>query len=253
MIVLVAGGTGMLGRRVVERLTKRGDHVVVYHRGTRNVPTQADAIVNCIGIIRESGHQTFRESHVEVTKWLVGLGKKLKVQQFVQVSALGVDAKTTPYQRTKWEAEELVRKSRLPYAIIRPSMLFSSDDKSVNTFRAICRTGFFPVLADGRVQPVSADTVADLIVAALDRRIRDRTAEVGGPEVFTYAELADRIHPGVRAFRMPRWIVRTMTWFGSWLPLTVFPTKDMVKMLRQDSVTKDKTVERLGIRNPRLR
>ena len=250
MIILVAGGTGFLGSHVVRALTRAGHTVVVHHRGFRAIPTHADAIVNCVGIIRE-GPQTFRDAHVEKTRFLLRLGKKYRVRQFVQVSAIGAREDGTPYQRTKFLAEELVRRSGLPFAIVRPSMLFGPGDRSINTFRAIARTGFLPLFANGTVQPVSVDTVASLIAAVVSRRVRDRVVEVGGPEVMTYRELADRIHPGVRSFLLPRPLRAALTFIGRFIP--PLPTPDMTRMLAEHNATSDRTVERLGIENPRLR
>jgi len=248
-VILVAGGTGFLGSAVVRRLESRGHKVVISSRKQRSVPTHADVIVNCAGIIRED-RSTFEDVHVNLTKWLVGLGKKLKVRQFVQVSALGADLAGTPYQRTKAVGEKIVRESELPYVILRPSMIFGAGDKSINRFRAIARTGFFPVLAQGTVQPVSVETVADVIVAAVEKRIRNRTVEVGGPEVFTYAQLAQRIHPGVRTFWMPRCGTWLLTKLG--VVFISLPTADMVKMMRLRNETQDVVVQKLGVKNPRL-
>lgn len=250
MTILVAGGTGFVGSKVVELLRKDGHETIIYYRGQRAVPTHADIIINCVGIIREDG-ETFKEAHVDLVRWLIRLGKKLRVRQFVQMSALGVEHERTAYQRSKLHAERLLQASGLPYAIIRPSMIFGDRDRSVNLFRKICRTGFFPVLAKGTVQPVSVDTVARLVVAAAYLRVRDRVVEVGGPEVMTYVQLADRIHPGVRAVRVPRPIVRLMTVFAP--VIRVLPTKEQRIMLGQQNTTNDKTVTRLGIDNPRLR
>ena len=249
MIVLVAGGTGFVGRHVVNALKRRGHQVVVHHRGFRAIPTHADAIVNLVGIIRE-GSQTFVGAHVGKTRQLLRLGKKYKVRQFVQVSALGARDDGTPYQRTKFQAEELVRRSGLPYAIIRPSVIFGPSDRSINKFRAVARTGFLPLFGNGTVQPVSVETVASVVAAAVERRIRDRIAEIGGPEVFTYRQLAYRIHPGVRAFLLPSPIRALLTFIGRFLP--PLPTPDMERMLWEHNTTGDRTVERLGVRNPRL-
>lgn len=250
MIVLVAGGSGFLGKRVVHFLEKQGHTAIVHHRGFQAVPTYADAIINCVGIIRGT-EMDFKEAHVEKTKWLLKLGKKLQIQQFVQVSAIGVDGNGTAYQKTKLRGERLVVKSGLPYAIVRPGMLFGKGDISVNVFRRIAGTGFFPMFSGARLQPVSVDTVARLVVAAAEKRVRNRIAEIGGPEIFTYESFADRIHPGVISFRLPWLLVRLITLLGSIIP--AFPTRDMVMMMRQDNVTRDKTVWRLGITNPSLK
>lgn len=249
LTILVAGGTGFVGRKVVELLRKDGHDVIIYHRSQRAVPTHADAIINCVGIIRED-HERFKEAHVDLARWLVRLGKKLKVRQFVQVSALGVQYEATAYQRTKLQAEHIVQTSGLPYVIIRPSLIFGRDDRSINLFRKVCRTGFFPLFAKGTVQPVSVDTVAQMIVAASYSRLRDRIVEVGGPEVMTYAQLADRIHPGVRVFTLPRWIARSLAVIA--VVFRALPTREQIVMLGQENSTKDRTVDRLRIANPKL-
>lgn len=246
-VMLVAGGTGFVGKRVVALLEKKGHQVIVYHRGHKAVPTYADVIINLVGIIRED-EESYREAHVEMTKWLVRLGKKLKVRQFVQMSALGVDKQVTNYQKTKFQAEQIVQRSGLPYVIVRPSMIFGPEDRSINQFRAIARTGFFPILAKAKVQPVSVDTVAAMVVAAAERRMKNRIVEVAGPEVFTQEQLLDRIHPGVRTFRAP---AAPFTLFSDWF--TSLPTREQIIMLSQEHTTKDRTVDRLKIKNPRLR
>jgi NADH dehydrogenase len=250
LVILIAGGTGFVGRRVAQLLEKRGHRVIISNRQQRAVPTYADVIINLVGIIREDCEQSYEKAHVESTEWLVRLGKKLRIRQFVQMSALGADSSGTPYQRTKAQAERIVMESGLPYTIVRPSIIFGPEDRSINRFRVIARTGVFPVFAHGKVQPVSVETVAELIAAAAEQRTRKRIIEVGGPEVFTLEELADRIHPGVHAVRLPKPLVRTITFFGRWTES--LPTEEQVIMLGQGSTTTDRTVERLRIKNPRL-
>ncbi len=250
MNVLVVGGTGFLGRRVVALLQQRGHTTIVYHRGYRAVPTRADVIVNCAGILREWG-QTFQEVHVDLTSWLLRLAKKLSLERFVMVSAIGARPDGTAYQRSKWQAEQLVLESGIEFVIVRPSLIFGPGDRSVNLFRAFSRTGFCPLLSEVAVQPVHVDTVARVIVAAVEGEIENRTVEVGGPEVFTYRELLDRIHRGVRAVRLPEPLVRLLVKFSRLHH--AIPTAEMIMMLREDNVTTDRTVAELGIQNPKLR
>jgi uncharacterized protein YbjT (DUF2867 family) len=247
MVILVAGGSGFVGRSVVQLLEKKGHRVIIHSRANKVVPTHADVIINLVGIIREDD-QSFKEAHVDFTKWLVGLGRKLKVRSFVQLSALGARPDGSQYHRTKFQAEEIVKASGIPYVIIRPSVIFGADDMSINRFRAISRTGFLPLLANGTVQPVSVSTVAEMVVAGAEGRMKNRVVELGGPEVFTYKQLADRIHHGVRTFPFPAGII---TPFGRFMKS--LPTSEQVKMLAENSVTKDRTVDRLKIKNPRLR
>ncbi|MDD9953258.1 MAG: NAD-dependent epimerase/dehydratase family protein [Candidatus Woesearchaeota archaeon] len=249
MNILVAGGTGFLGSEVVKLLEKEGHKVIIHNRKHKAVPTRADVIINCVGILKENVY-TFQETHVDFTEWLLKLGKKLRIQQFVHISALGAKLDGTPYQTSKRKAELMIESSGVPYAIIRPSMIFGKKDKSINMFRKICQTGFYPLLANGTVQPVAVETVANVAVAAANRRIRNRTVEVGGPEIFTYASLAKRIHPGVHVVHVPcllRWL---MTLFAVIIP--PLPTEDMIDMMREENTTTDSIVKKLKIRNPKL-
>lgn len=232
----------------MRQLAAKGHRVISHSRENKVVPTHADAIINLVGIIREDD-ETFKEAHVDMTKWLLGLGKKLKVRQFVQMSSIGARPDGSAYHKTKFQAEELVKKSGLPFVIVRPSMIFGPEDRSINNFRSIARTGFFPLFADGKVQPVHVDTVAAVIVAAVEGRIKNRVVEVGGPEVFNYSLMIDRIHPGVRTFRMP--VKGVFTLLGK--RIKSLPTKEQVAMLAEDNITKDRTVERLRIKNPKLK
>jgi uncharacterized protein YbjT (DUF2867 family) len=248
LVILVAGGTGFVGRSVVKALERRGHKVIVHSRSLKAVPTYADVIINLVGIIRED-EQSYEDAHINTTKWLVGLGKKLKVQQFVQMSAIGANVEGTPYQKSKAKAEKIVIDSGLPYVIIRPSLIFGPQDKSINAFRGIARTGFFPILTKGTVQPVHVDTVSAMFVAAAERRMKNRTIELGGPEIFTLGQLADRIHPGVRTFPAG-FLAPVASFLGNFF--TSMPTAEQVKMLRSANTTKDQTVNKLKIKNPRL-
>ncbi len=246
LTILVAGGTGFVGRRIVDLLAKKGHDVIIYHRNYRAVPTHADMIINCVGIIRE-GTETFHEAHIDLTTWLVRLGKKLKVEHFVQISAIGVEKQTTAYQRTKAASERVVQKSGLNYTIVRPSLIFGSEDKSINSFRAICRTGFFPVMSKAKVQPVDVDVLSQVVYSAVEGKLNNKIVEVAGPEVFTYGELAQRLHPGVRLIKMPRSVSSSLTVFSS--VFKTLPTKEMLIMLRQDNVATNNIVDKLAIKN----
>src|ERR1041385_2626353 len=156
-IVAVAGASGFVGRHIVSELLRRGHHVRALVRsrdkagealGTDErlklvlgeatdsdaaggLPAGVSGVVNAIGIIRESGADTFRKAHVQATRALVEAaqaGAGPTPPRFVQVSALGVgDEGKTEYQRTKFEGEMIVRRSGLPWAILRPSLIHGAD------------------------------------------------------------------------------------------------------------------------------
>ena len=257
--VAVAGATGFIGRHITRRLLDSGWAVRALVRSTEKAaaafagwPTApelvpgdsrdagamsrltagARACVNAAGILREGGGQTFRGAHVETTRALVKACREARVERFLQVSALGVtDDAATAYQRTKFEAEQIVRLSDLQWTIFRPSLVHGPDGEFVAIARGWVRgesqPWFFlpyftrgepssdvPLAAvnriDPKVQPVSVDDVADAVAASLDRP--DSVGEVyplAGPEVLTWPELLTYVRdtvPGGRPDLRPRGI-----------------------------------------------
>jgi uncharacterized protein YbjT (DUF2867 family) len=231
MKVLVAGGTGFLGRHVVERLHARGHEVAVLARGRRaasggaslirvdlaqgNVPPDAfagvEAVVNLVGIKREHGSQTFAGAHVEVVRRLIEVARRAGVTRMVHVSVAGSrpDA-VSPYHDTKWRAEEILRESGLAATILRPGVIYGPGDDMLSHLMRMIRTApVFPIVGRGRslLQPAHARDVAEAVVAALERpETAGRTYDVVGPERLTL-----------------RQVVRTVA-RGLGLPLVIVPT-----------------------------
>ncbi|MCC6661211.1 MAG: NAD(P)H-binding protein [Phycisphaerales bacterium] len=255
-VVAVAGASGFVGRHIVSRLMESGWQVralvrsperaraafagwprvpELVHGDARDAPALdrlvagGRACVNAIGILREAGGQTFRAAHVGATRALVGACRTAGVERFVQVSALGVtDDAPTPYQRTKFESEQIVRRSGLGWTILRPSLIHGPGSEFVAMARKWVRgesqPWFFlpyftrgerssavPLAAtttiDPKVQPVSVEDVADAVAAALDRP--EAVGEVyplAGPDVLTWPQLLVHIRdtvPGGRSDLRP--------------------------------------------------
>src|SRR5262245_31909896 len=129
LTVAVAGATGFVGRHVVAELLARGHSVRALVRdrekARRVLPREAalaepgdirdcQACVNAIGILRETWGNSFRAVHVNTTRTLIDACRRAGAARFVQVSAMGVsDDGKTGYQKSKYEAEQLVRRSGL--------------------------------------------------------------------------------------------------------------------------------------------
>jgi NADH dehydrogenase len=216
--VLVLGGTGFVGRHVVARLVERGHRVVVPTRrrgGAAHLlplPTvevvEADvhdtatlaglargaaAVVNLVGILNETGRQTFARAHIELAKTIVAACKAASVARVVQMSGLKADpAGPSRYLRSKGEAEAAVTASGLAWTIFQPSVIFGPEDSFLNLFARFQR--LLPVLAlpraDARFQPVYVGDVAECIVRALslDATV-GRRYPLCGPRVYTLREL----------------------------------------------------------------
>ena len=261
--VLVAGGTGYLGSRLVPRLVRKGHDVRVLARRGGGAPAGAvavrgdlsepaslgpalegvDTVFHLVGIIKETGRQTFRSVHVDGTRALVEAAKVAGVRRFLYVSAIGArpDAPTA-YWRTKAEAEAIVRGSGLAWIVLRPSIVFAPDGEIFKVLRQLTAFPIVPILGPGtsRLAPIRADDLADAEVAALDRTDAwNRVHEAAGPEALPFDELVRRVARArgrrVALVHVPLALARPMVALLSGLPFAPI-TSDQLAMLSEDSV-----------------
>lgn len=275
MKVFVTGGSGYVGRVVIERLLAANHHVVALQRpaSTRSIDSRhvetvegdlfdrvtllhglahADAVIHLVGIIRQVPRRgiTMHRIHVEGTRLVLEAAAQSGVQRMVHMSALGArPGAISAYHRSKWYAEEAVRDSGLTYTIFRPSVIFGRGGPGpefVGQLTDLVRkTPVTPVIGHGRypLQPVSITTVADAFTAALALPIAEnRVYELGGPDVVTYADILRRIAEAhgqtLRTIRIPAVLMSAMI---PWLQrLPGFPlTVDQLTMLLEGNVCTD--------------
>ena len=226
MKVLVAGGTGFVGSYVVRRLLDMGEEVICLVRNPESAKlppsvkvikgdalklsglleefSGVDAVINLIGIIRSfrASGVTFPRLHVDATKNLLHAAKAAGVGKFIQMSANGASPNgIAEYQRTKFEAEELVKSSGLEWTIFRPSIIFGSPPAGATEFctqlSGILRSSpFIPVFGDGkyRLQPIHVEDVAACFTAACENpEAAGRIFHLGGDETYSYVTILDLI------------------------------------------------------------
>jgi uncharacterized protein YbjT (DUF2867 family) len=215
--VLVLGGSGFIGRYIVNQLVGQGCRVLVPARRRDKakhlilLPTcdvvEADihddvtlarlvagqhAVVNLVGILHGTA-QDFERVHTRLAQRVVAACESAGVDRLLHMSALGADENgPSEYQRSKGRAEALVRASRLQWTVFRPSVVFGVEDRFLNLFARMAR--WFPVLpvggADAKFQPVWVEDVATAFVHALDNEATYRKAyELAGPQIYTLREL----------------------------------------------------------------
>ena len=273
--VFVTGGTGFVGKAVIRALQAHGFVVRCLVRpgseaglkgfgGIERVPGDVlrpeegieaslhgcAALVHLVGIIREYPRRgiTFERHHMLATANMVKAAEAAEVPRFLQMSALGTrpDARSR-YHRTKWEAEETVRGSKLDWTIFRPSVIYGVGDGFVSMLARMIRwLPVVPVIGDGRyrLQPVPVEQVAEGFARALERPYSKReTYEVGGPRAYAFTEILDLIGAAlgkskVRKVSQPLGLVRVLTRLFGALPF--FPlTLDQLTMLEEDNVCDD--------------
>jgi NADH dehydrogenase len=168
-----------------------------------------DAVIHLVGVIEErpSRGVTFERIHVDGTRHVVEAARDAGVERFVHMSANGARPEDgTAYQRTKWEAEQLVTDAGFDrWTIVRPSLLFGAPDPGRPEFSSqllddlVRPFPILPVFGDGRyeMQPVHVTEVAAAFVQALTTEAAPGEIYVAaGPDRFPYVEVLDRIARG---------------------------------------------------------
>ncbi|MGA8382759.1 MAG: complex I NDUFA9 subunit family protein, partial [Stellaceae bacterium] len=231
----VLGGSGFIGRYVVQRLAARGDVIAVGCRraeGARFLMPQGnvgqiaalnleigdeevlpaflagnEALVNCVGILRESGPQRFDRVHHTGPARLARLAREAGIERFVHISAIGADSRSpSAYARTKAAGEAAVRDAFPTVTILRPSVVFGPEDQFFNRFAAMAMISpVLPLIGGGetRFQPVYVGDVAAAVVRCLDDpATAGRTYELGGPKTYSFRELIELLLAEIRRKRL---------------------------------------------------
>lgn len=266
--VLLTGGTGFVGHHVARRLTERGHAIRALVRSAeranalRDLGAElvegdvvddiagetlagCDAVIHLVGIIREKPPAlTFERVHTRGTLHVVEAAKSAGVKKFAHMSALGAAVQGTAYQRTKYEAEELVRRSGLPFVIFRPSVIVGTGGEFTNLLVSMVRRApAVPVIGDGnyRLQPVDVENMASAMVLAVERDdISGESYDIGGPHKLTYNRMLEIASEelGVRRklFHVPAALVRPFVDLATNWRLPAPVTSDQLDMLFQESV-----------------
>jgi uncharacterized protein YbjT (DUF2867 family) len=281
----VLGGSGFIGRYIVQRLAARGDVVPVGCRHaeaarflmTAGVVGQVmavniaiddeellpaflagcDAVVNCVGILAESGRQTFERVHHLGPARMARIAREAGVARLVHFSAIGADPRSTSaYARTKAAGEAAVRDAFPTATILRPSVVFGPEDQFFNRFAAIAMMSpALPLIGGGqtRFQPVYVGDVADAALKCLDDpATAGRTYELGGPKIYTMRELLELLLGEIRRKRLlidlPFGMAALQARLMSILPSPPL-TPDQVELLKRDNVVSSGalTLATLGI------
>ena len=288
---LIFGGSGQIGRHLIRKLTKNNYRVTVVTRNLhqkgyviktqanagyidiveanifdekkiRKLFLQADICINLIGILYESGKgNTFKNIHSIFPSILAKLCKEYKVQQFIHLSALGINnAIDSEYAKSKLEGESHIQKNFSLATILRPSVVYSVDDNFTTSFMTLLsRLPFFPLYYNGDTKfiPIHCSDLVDTIYHTISKNIHSKIIECVGPEVISLKEILKRLLKLINKNRL----LIPLPFFAANISAKLFQlfpnpllTVDQLTLLKYDNIPSNKyqTNSDVGVPSTRI-
>jgi uncharacterized protein YbjT (DUF2867 family) len=279
MIILLTGASGFIGRRLVEALVHEGHTVIAAGRHpapgaqrfiaadfTQDVAPEVwiprlvgvEVVINAVGILRETGGQTFVKIHTRAPQALFEACSMAGVERVVQVSALGADSGTSGYFRSKHSADAFLRTLPLDWTIVQPALVYGPDGTSARLFTTLASLPVIPVpgRGDQHVQPIHIDDVIAAVIAIVAQRTAVRqTVPLVGPEPVPFAQFLRRLRDAMglrpaRVLPMPMLLMRAAAAIGSVIPGALLD-RDTLDMLAAGNTADAAATTRILRRAPR--
>ena len=290
-LATIYGGSGFVGRYIARRLAKRGWRVRVAVRrpneamhvkpygvvgqvepvfcnirdddSVRAAMAGSDAVINCVGTFDKGGKNSFQAIQNEGAARIARIAAEEGGAQETHISAIGADPNSpTLYGQSKGQGEEAVLAAFPNAVILRPSVVFGTEDAFFNRFASMSRLGpILPVVgAETKFQPVYVDNVAEAAEKAATGEAEPGIYELGGPDVSTFRELMQQMLGVIQRRRLilniPFFVANIMGFAMEILHVITLGllkpqiTVDQVKSLRSDNVVSEnaKGLDALGIK-----
>ena len=288
---LIFGGSGQIGRHLIRKLTKNNYKVTVVTRNLhqkgyaiktqanagyidiieanifdetkiRKLFSQTDICINLVGILYESGKgNTFKNIHTIFPSILSKLCKEYKVQQFIHLSALGINnAIDSEYAKSKLEGEVNIQKNFSLATILRPSVVYSIDDNFTTNFMTLLsRLPFFPLYYNGdtKFTPIHCSDLTDIIYHIISKNIQSKIIECVGPEIISLKEIIKKLLKLINKNRLlipfPLFVANISARLFQLFPKPLL-TVDQLILLKYDNVVSNKyqTNSNLGVPSTKL-
>tara|TARA_B100000700_G_scaffold314234_1_gene400515 strand:+ start:9122 stop:10093 length:972 start_codon:yes stop_codon:yes gene_type:complete len=280
--ILVFGASGQIGRNLIRKLTKNNYKVVAVTRNIHQkgliLKTQANPgylevieldklneqkirelfktcsiCINLIGILYEEKENQFKKIHTIFPKLLSKIAKEKNIDQFIHVSALGVENATdSKYAISKLEGEIEIRKNFEKSVILKPSLVYSIDDNFTTNFMTLLsRLPVMPLFYNGQTKfaPIHVSDLTDIIFELILNGIINETIECVGPEEITFKEILKKLLKAIDKkcllIPVPLPIAKIEAVFFEFLPSFLQGgrkqlTSDQLKLLKYDNISSDK-------------
>lgn len=275
LLITIIGGSGFIGRHTVRLLAQTGARIRVAVRhpndalflrpmggvgqiallqanvrhedSLHNAIDGADAVVNLVGILANSGRQTFDAVHVGAAKSIARIAATCGVDRLIHLSAIGADPHgKAQYARSKGLGEQAVWEAFPQATVVRPSIVFGPEDDFFNRFAGMAQIApALPLIGGGqtRFQPVYVEDVARAICRCIaDEETAGKSYELGGPAVMTFREVLEYVlaqtHRDRALVNLPFGLAAVLAYFLQFAPGSPL-TPDQVRLLQSDNIVAD--------------
>ena len=288
--ILLFGASGQIGRNLIRKLTKINYKVIAVtrniHRTGYILKTQAnpgyldlvelnkfnseriedlikncDICINLIGILYESKKDNFKIIHENLPDLLSQKAQKFKIEKFIQMSSLGIEkALDSKYATSKLNGEKKVIENFTNSIVLKPSIVYSVDDKFTTNFMTLLsRLPFMPLYYNGETKftPIHVTDLVEIIVAVIKDNNQDKVIECIGPEVLTFKQIISKLLISIKKKRLlvpiPYPIAKLSAKLLQLLPKPLL-TEDQLKLLKYDNVKSGiyKTNYDIGLKSSRI-
>lgn len=283
--VTIFGGSGFVGRYVVQKFAEEGALIrvavrnpvaanflkplgnvgqitpvqtsILSLRDIERVLQGSDVVINLVGILYEKGTQTFEALHVEGARNVAQTAFHLQIPTLLHMSALGANKDSSSlYASTKARGEEMVLKYFPNATLFRPSVIFGAEDSFFNRFAQMTLISpFLPLIGGGktRFQPIYVGDVAESFrQASFKSEAQGKIYELGGPSVYTFKELMEFLLKTIKRKRfllpLPFKLAKGIANITQFLPIPPL-TPDQVELLKTDTIVSPHalTIKDLGL------
>ena len=287
---LIFGASGQIGRHLIRKLTKNNYKVTAVTRNLhqkgyvlktqanagyidifelnifnenklKDIISRADICINLIGILYEKNKgNTFENIHTIFPSLISKICKEYNVQQFIQLSALGIDdAVDSNYAKSKLEGEKNIKNNFKHATILRPSVVYSVDDNFTTNFMTLLNRLFvFPLYYNGdtKFMPICCSDLTEIIYQVISKNIISKTIECVGPETISLKDILKRLLKLTEKKRLliplPLFLAKLSAIFFQLLPNPLL-TLDQLKLLRYNNVASGKYKTNFDIGIPSVR
>ena len=287
---LIFGASGQIGRHLIRKLTKNNYKVTAVTRNLhqkgyvlktqanagyidivelnifnenklKDLISRADICINLIGILYEKNKgNTFENIHTIFPSLISKICKEYNVQQFIQLSALGIDdAVDSNYAKSKLEGEKNIKNNFNHATILRPSVVYSVDDNFTTNFMTLLNRLFvFPLYYNGdtKFMPIYCSDLTEIIYQVISKNIISKTIECVGPETISLKDILKRLLKLTEKKRLliplPLFLAKLSAIFFQLLPNPLL-TLDQLKLLRYNNVASGKYKTNFDIGIPSIR